>query len=150
MTDLPVSLLCASAVLLTSPAFRTWKWMDIGTCALALGLALAAKHSAPVFLIIIFLTGCVRALFVRSPAVQTSRLWRFGMVWVVVLGALTILCGRAINFDTRRVTRRARCSIARWPTRSRMCSRRFIEPSLPRRVPELGYQLTRSRRTRFA
>ncbi|HKC00862.1 MAG TPA: hypothetical protein VKD23_18915 [Terriglobales bacterium] len=91
MTDLPVSLLCASAVLLTIPAFRTWKWMDLGTCALSLGLALAAKHSAPVFLIIIFLTGCVRALFVPSPAVQASRLWRFGMVWVVVLGALTIL-----------------------------------------------------------
>jgi len=43
-----------------------------------------------VFLIFVFFTGCVRALFVSAPA-QASRLLRFGMVWVVVLGALTIL-----------------------------------------------------------
>ena len=33
MTDLPVSLLCASAVLLTIPAFRTWKWTDLAACS---------------------------------------------------------------------------------------------------------------------
>ena len=91
MTDLPVSLLGVSAVLLTIPAFRTWRWTDLGACSLALGLALAAKHSAPVFLIFVFFTGCVRALFVPAPDAQASRLLRFGMVWVVVLGALTIL-----------------------------------------------------------
>src|SRR5579863_2970766 len=29
MTDLPVSLLCASTVLLTIPAFRSWRWTDL-------------------------------------------------------------------------------------------------------------------------
>lgn len=30
MTDLPVSLLCASAVLLAIPVFRSWRWTDLG------------------------------------------------------------------------------------------------------------------------
>jgi hypothetical protein len=91
MTDLPVSLLCASAVLLMIPAFRAWRWIDLAACSLVLGLGLATKHSAPVFLIFVFLTGCVRALLVPAPAGQTLRLLRFGMVLAVVLGALTVL-----------------------------------------------------------
>jgi hypothetical protein len=92
MTDLPVSLLCASTVLLTIPAFRTWKWADLAACSAALGLALTAKHSAPVFLIFVFLTGCVRALLAFPPSAQTSRrLPRFAMVMAVVLGALAVL-----------------------------------------------------------
>jgi hypothetical protein len=91
MTDLPVSLLCASAVLLTIPAFQNWKWIDLAACSLALGLALAAKHSAPIFLIFVFLTGCVRAL-VSPPGAQTSRrLLRFATVMAVALGALAVL-----------------------------------------------------------
>jgi len=93
MTDLPVSLLCASTVLLTIPAFRTWKWTDLAACSVTLGLALAAKHSAPVFLIFVFLTGCVRAFLASPPPrAQTSRrLSRFAMVMAVVLGALVVL-----------------------------------------------------------
>jgi len=92
MTDLPVSLLCASTVLLTISAFRTWKWTDLAACSAALGLALATKHSAPVFLIFVLLTGCVRALFGSPLGVQTSRrLSRFAMVMAVVLGALAVL-----------------------------------------------------------
>jgi hypothetical protein len=92
MTDLPVSLLCASAVLLTIPAFRNWKWWDLTVCSAALGFALAAKHSAPVFLIFVFLTGCGRAFLALPPDAPTSRrLLRFAMVVAVVLGALTVL-----------------------------------------------------------
>lgn len=92
MTDLPVSLLCASTVLLTIPAFRTWKWTDLAACSAALGLALTAKHSAPVFLIFVFLTGCVRAFLASPPGTQKSRrLSRFAMVMAVVLGALAVL-----------------------------------------------------------
>jgi len=92
MTDLPVSLLCASAVLLTVPAFRNWKWTELAACSLALGLALAAKHSAPVFLIFVFFTGSVRALVTSSPHAHTPRgLSRFAMVMAVVLGALAVL-----------------------------------------------------------
>jgi dolichyl-phosphate-mannose--protein O-mannosyl transferase len=49
MTDLPVSVLAASAVVLAIRAFRTWDWKDLLACSGALGLALATKHSAPIF-----------------------------------------------------------------------------------------------------
>lgn len=92
MTDLPVSLLCASTVLLSISAFRTWKLTDLAACSAVLGLALATKHSAPVFLIFVFLTGCVRALLAFPPGARTSRrLSRFAMVMAVALGALAVL-----------------------------------------------------------
>jgi hypothetical protein len=92
MTDLPVSLLCACAVLLTISAFRNWKWIDLATCSVALGLALAAKHSAPVFLIFVLLAGSLRAFHAPPPGAQTPRrLSRFAMVTAVVLGALAVL-----------------------------------------------------------
>jgi tetratricopeptide (TPR) repeat protein len=93
MTDLPVSLLCASAALLAIPAFRTWRWTDLAACSVALGLALAAKHSAPVFLTFVLLTGCVKALLTSPSNVQTSRLSRFARVIAVVLCALAVLWG---------------------------------------------------------
>lgn len=91
MTDLPVSLLCASAVLLTIPAFRNWRWTDLAACSMALGLGLAAKHSAPVLLIFVFLAGCVKALVTPPPAFQISRLLRLAMVLAVVVCALAVL-----------------------------------------------------------
>ena len=91
MTDLPVSLLCASAVLLTIPAFRSWRWTDLAACSVALGLGLAAKHSAPVFLVFVFLTGCVKALLTPPSGFQISLLSRLAMVLTVVVCALAVL-----------------------------------------------------------
>ena len=91
MTDLPVSLLCATAVVLAIPAFQCWAWKGLLTCSLALGLALATKHSAPIFLIFIVLAG---AAFAFSPPVlrpRDSRLIRFGKLSAVLIGALTVL-----------------------------------------------------------
>ena len=79
-------------MLLTISAFRTWKWTDLAACSAALGLALTVKHSAPVFLIFVFLTGCVRAFRPSPPGTRTSRgLSRFAMVMAVVFGALAVL-----------------------------------------------------------
>jgi tetratricopeptide (TPR) repeat protein len=91
MTDLPVSLLCACAVLLTIPAFQNWRWTDLAACSVALGLGLATKHSAPLFLIFVFLTGCVKALLTSPHNIHASRLSRFAMVVTVVLCSLAVL-----------------------------------------------------------
>jgi len=48
MTDLPVALLSTTAVVLAGRAFRNWIWSDLAACSAFLGLALTAKHSAPV------------------------------------------------------------------------------------------------------
>jgi hypothetical protein len=85
MTDLPASLLSATAVVLGIRAFREWAWKDILACSLALGFALAAKHSAPIFLIFLALTGAALAL--ASPVLPSgdSRFARR------LVGALIIL-----------------------------------------------------------
>src|SRR6202021_4130978 len=51
MTDLPVALLSATAIVLATRAFRGWIPRDLAFCSLFLGLALTAKHSAPVVLL---------------------------------------------------------------------------------------------------
>jgi dolichyl-phosphate-mannose--protein O-mannosyl transferase len=50
MTDLPVSLLSATALVLAVRAFQDWTWADLCACSVALGLALSTKHSAPILL----------------------------------------------------------------------------------------------------
>ena len=48
MTDLPVALLSATAILLRDARFRAnGSGPILAACSLFLGLALAAKHSAP-------------------------------------------------------------------------------------------------------
>jgi dolichyl-phosphate-mannose--protein O-mannosyl transferase len=93
MTDLPVSLLCATAVVLAVPAFRCWAWKDCLTCSLALGLALATKHSAPVFLIFLVLAGAALALALPVLRPRDSRLVRFGKLSAVLIGALIVPWG---------------------------------------------------------
>src|SRR5262249_51473671 len=65
MTDLPVALLSATAVVLATRAFRFWTWPDLVFCSIALGLALGTKHSAPVFYIFLAIGGCSLAVLGR-------------------------------------------------------------------------------------
>jgi hypothetical protein len=55
------------------------------------GVALAAKHSAPVVLIFVFLTGCLKTLLMSPPDVQVPRLSRFARLTGILLCALTVL-----------------------------------------------------------
>jgi hypothetical protein len=93
MTDLPVALLSATAVVMGACAFRFWKWSDLVLSSAALGLALGAKHSAPVFFLFLGLTGCVLALFPPRAETTDSRLLRMAKVFGVLAGALLILWG---------------------------------------------------------
>jgi hypothetical protein len=91
MTDLPVALLCATAVVLATRAFRLWTWPDLVFCSIALGLALGTKHSAPVFYIFLGITGCIFVLLVQASQPIHSRALRLAKLLGVLLGALVIL-----------------------------------------------------------
>ncbi len=93
MTDLPVSLLSATAVVLAVRAFRHWDWKDLLACSAALGLALGAKHSAPVFFIFVVLIGAVLVVAVPVSPPGNSRFFRSAKLLAVVVGALMILWG---------------------------------------------------------
>ena len=89
MTDLPVALLGASAVVLATRAFRTWAWVDLAFTSFALGLALAAKHSAPIFFLFIAALGGVLAIGKSSSG--QGRIPRIARVVAVLLAAWMIL-----------------------------------------------------------
>src|SRR5271169_4194872 len=74
MTDLPVALLSATAVVLAAKAFRDWRWPDLAACSLFLGLSLTAKHSAPVVLLSVAIIGAMLALF-PPPNSPTDSRW---------------------------------------------------------------------------
>ena len=93
MTDLPVSLLSAAAVVLSIRAFRDWAWADLLCCSAILGLALGTKHSAPIFVLVVVLTGTVRALVTPVSEPGGSRSLRLAKLLAVALGALFILWG---------------------------------------------------------
>jgi hypothetical protein len=97
MTDLPVSLLGATAVVLAIRAFRDWRWSDLAFCAVALGLALAAKHSAPIFFLFLMLAGvlCAFALpLTRRPTQPAeARYTRLLKLLAVAITAVVILWG---------------------------------------------------------
>jgi hypothetical protein len=93
MTDLPVSLLSAVAVLLSIRAFRGWAWRDLVACCAALGLALATKHSAPVFLIFVVVLGGILAFVIPTRPPGDSRFSRLAKVLAVAVGALIVLWG---------------------------------------------------------
>ncbi len=91
MTDLPVSLLSATAVVLAARAFFAWAWGDLIACSIALGLALATKHSAPVFLVFIVLTGAVLALTPPVRGNGPTRLNRLAKLTAIVAVSLIVL-----------------------------------------------------------
>jgi len=93
MTDLPISLLSASGVALAVHAFQDWAWKDLLTCSLAHGLALATKHSAPIFLIFLVLTGVALALATPVLRFGDSRFVRFAKLSGVLIATLIILWG---------------------------------------------------------
>jgi hypothetical protein len=93
MMDLPVSLLSAASVVFGIRAFQDWAWKDLLLCSLALGLALAAKHSAPIFLVFVTLTGAALALVLPVLRTGDSRLVRFAKLSAVLVGALIVLWG---------------------------------------------------------
>ncbi len=91
LTDLPISLLTATTVVLAGRAFRLWTWPDLIATSLALGLALATKHSAPVLAVLLTLVGAVLAWFVPRSTPGDSRMPRFAKLVTVLFGALVIL-----------------------------------------------------------
>ena len=91
MTDLPVSLLSATAVVLAARVFFSWAWGDLIACSIALGLALATKHSAPVFLVFIVLTGLVLALIRPARGNGPTRFNRLAKLSAIVAFSLIVL-----------------------------------------------------------
>ena len=91
MTDLPVALLSATTVVLATRAFQTWVWSDLIWCSFALGLALAAKHSAPVFYIFVGILGAILIFVVPTSVSLDSRARRLAKLCGVLVGAWVIL-----------------------------------------------------------
>ena len=92
MTDLPVALLASTAVACAACAFRDWKWNDLVGCTIFMGLALGAKHSAPVFCIFIGAMG-IGLAFLGRDARGTGLSMRIAKVCAMLAGALVILWG---------------------------------------------------------
>ena len=91
MTDLPVALLSTTAVVLGARAFRDWIWTDLAACSVFLGLALTAKHSAPVVAVGIALIGAVVAIVQPLEASSHSRWLRVVKLGAVLVGAMLVL-----------------------------------------------------------
>jgi hypothetical protein len=91
MTDLPVSLLAATSVVLAARVFSTWRWGDAVGCSMVLGLALAAKHSAPVLMVFIVSAGFVIALVPGSGSERHHRLNRVEKLVAVIAIAVIVL-----------------------------------------------------------
>jgi hypothetical protein len=93
MTDLPIALLSATAVLFAVRAFLDWNWSDLAACSVVLGLALATKHSAPVFCVILAIAGFCFALFLPRLHTHDTHPRRLAKLCAVLLGAVIILWG---------------------------------------------------------
>jgi len=93
MTDLPVALLSATAIVLATRAFREWIGTDLAACSLFLGLGLAAKHSAPVVLLSVASIATWLAFWQPIERVGDSRGRRLLKIVAVLAGALAILWG---------------------------------------------------------
>ena len=93
MTDLPVSLLSAAAVVLGVRAFREWKRVDLVCTSVLLGLALGTKHSAPIFFLLVLVMGLIAALVRSGDGLVGPRLVRLAKLGGVAVGALLLLWG---------------------------------------------------------
>ncbi|PYS99707.1 MAG: hypothetical protein DMF63_10305 [Acidobacteria bacterium] len=93
MTDLPIALCAGIAVLAAAKAFQSWRVTDAIFAALALGLALSAKHSGIIVLIAVALIGTAAALASARSLSWAMRLRRFGAVAAIVIGGVIVLWG---------------------------------------------------------
>lgn len=91
MTDLPVALTSAAAVILAVEAFRRWTIIELSLAALALGLALASKHSAVISFIAVMLIGAVMLTAYHLRNGKTGVVRHFASVAAVGLGAVILL-----------------------------------------------------------
>lgn len=91
LTDLPISLLSATAVVLAARAFCTWSACDLIATSVALGLALATKHSGPVFAVLLTAAGVVSAYLVPRSGPGDVRTRRIAKLALALLGSLAIL-----------------------------------------------------------
>jgi len=89
MTDLPIALTSVTAVLLAAVAFRSWRALDLAAASLALGAALAAKHSG---LITLAFVGALGAALALVPS-AVGRARRLALAAAVLLGAVAVLWG---------------------------------------------------------
>jgi hypothetical protein len=91
LTDLPLTLLGALAVLLAIPAFRTWRPVDLALASGALGLALVSKHSAiPVGLAVLGF-GVLATLWEARRIPRAQLMFRLGAVASVMAGAYVVM-----------------------------------------------------------
>jgi hypothetical protein len=91
LTDLPISLLGATAVVLAGRAFWLWSTPDLVATSVVLGLALATKHSAPVFGVLLALTGLILA-WIAPRSNKNEATWRrIAKLSAVLAGAIVIL-----------------------------------------------------------
>lgn len=91
MTDLPLALLSSTAMLLAVAAFRSWRKLDLTLAALALGLALGAKHSGLITALAVGSFGLVMATLRAREDCPLTRRRRLAMMAAVVLGAFVVL-----------------------------------------------------------
>ena len=91
MTDLPVALASGTAILLAAAAFQTWKALDLILTAVAVGVALSAKHSGLIVLVAVGIIGLAMASVFARNVTNATRLKRSGMVAAVVLGGMIVL-----------------------------------------------------------
>jgi len=88
LTDLPVALLSATAVLFAVQALRSRHWLDVSLAGFALGLSLGAKHSGLIALLIVGTLGAVQVI-----SAKTERRRTLVVAIAILLGALLILWG---------------------------------------------------------
>lgn len=93
LTDLPISLLAATTVVLAGRAFQTWTLLDLGLCSLAMGLSFATKHSAPAFAVLLAVAGVILALLLPTKPPSDTRLRRLAKLSGLFLTSVVILWG---------------------------------------------------------
>ena len=106
MTDLPVALLSAIAVLSAHRAFRTTRPLDVALAGVALGAALGTKHSALVTAAVV--AGIAAAATFRASGAGFSRRRRAAAAGLVFAAAWLLLWGLyRFHFDESREGRDA-------------------------------------------